>query len=957
MIRCPNCGTINRDGRRSCRKCGNALPQTKLRCPECGALNPVGNLFCDQCNARLISPEDVVPSEAESGKASDAAPVKGISLPTRSVEDDEEEDATLPDWLLELADDDTVIPATQVQPEPEQSGAEEDAGYPDWASGLVDEDAFDDEPTEEEPESDAFALEGGDLPDWLRDIEEPTEEPQAGSEAFSLNDEDLPDWLRDTGETADSTAPSYEETVEESEAEGPSLDDEDLPDWLRDVEAAEPEGAPSIEDAAATDAEAAPADWDIPDWLAEHADPSLMEGQEATGQALPDWLAERAEEIPTSSTSFDQSLPDWLQPAAELPAPEPEEEDISPTLEEAGGEFELPEAEPVSGFETEGLPDWLSEEFEEIEPEAEPAQPETELAEADLPDWLRGVDEDFEADLSGEPQRQESESGEAWPPAQPEPQIEPPTASDESVVAPLAEDEEEEPLPDWLADIEVTNEVDIEAATDVFAEELEESTPAEEPEVAIPDEAPEWLRDIAPPERPPEVQSGPPAFVGAEESDEETEGEEPEMAAPEEIPDWLKDLEPSSGEQSEPSAPSTAEEEPRPAMANLPAWMQGLRPPEGTGTAEEMQPFTEAAEAEGLVPAEIPDWVRALRPELEAGRAETPRAERIQKAASMEMEGPLSSLRGVLTETTIVDLPTDMDVSLTTVIPEDVREQAELWQGLLSRPRSVRRSVAQAKQRRRQGAVWVRMLLTAILFLGVLTGLWFMTPTMRISQTPSPQSAPGIGLFQSQLEQLRAGQTVLVAVEYGPAYADEMNAMAEALFEHLKDRQVNLKLVSTLPEGTGLSQAALMEVYGNHDAVLQRTYLVNQLPGVAGYLQSADAQEARHLVVLASRPDRVRWWVEQNAALQGIDGASPFPVSVAASASVGPLITPYLEESMVEGWLIGLPQTLTYRELRGFDNAAYGGIPDVLMFAHWIVAAFLLFGMLYHLARGRKGAG
>jgi hypothetical protein len=212
-------------------------------------------------------------------------------------------------------------------------------------------------------------------------------------------------------------------------------------------------------------------------------------------------------------------------------------------------------------------------------------------------------------------------------------------------------------------------------------------------------------------------------------------------------------------------------------------------------------------------------------------------------------------------------------------------------------------------------------------------------------------------LLRDQLEQLQAGDTVLMVVEYGPAYADEMNAMAEALLEHLQEREVSLRLASTLPEGTGLSHAAVTAVYGSDDVVLGRTYLVNQMPGVAGYLQSPDVQSAAHLVVLASRPSRIRWWVEQNAALAGVNGANPLPISVAASASAGPLISPYLDRTMVDGWIIGLPQTLTYRELRGFDNASYAGIPDVLMLAHWVAAGFLLFGLLYYLALGKKGAG
>lgn len=941
MIRCSNCGTINRDGRRSCRECGKALPQTKLRCPECGTLNPVGNLFCDQCNARLISPEDVVPSEAESKDDADAPPVMGISLPTRSVEGDDLEEASLPDWLRELADDETGVPTSPVQPsspEPADDGTDAEAGYPDWISGLVDEESFEEDASEETPDPDTF----------------------------SLDNDDLPDWLRDTEESGEPAGPAVEEPAEASpeEAETFSLDDEDLPDWLRDIEepAAPSYAAPSPEPRVNQEerGSAAESGTNLPDWLRAHADPSLAEGRAPTDQALPEWLTERVEEPSASAAPSSQPLPDWLQPTANPPADRQEEEaaeEFTPAPEESGdeeaGAFEPAETAPAPDFDSGGLPDWLSEEFEEIEPQpgTRPTASETtEAEEADLPDWLTAIGEDFE---------EEAEPAVEAPQPRSEPDFEP-QAEPQAVSEPTGAEhpDEAEEVPDWLADIEMTDEIDVEAATEVFAEEPDSERSLKARGGAIPDEVPDWLRDVAPAGRAPGPQQETPALIDSGDADEEPETPEPEVAEPEEVPDWLRDLEPSDVEAPERSAPLSAEaEEARPARARLPAWMQGLRPPNSAGGDEDISPFTEAAEAEGLVPAEIPEWVRALRPELETGGPDTPRSERIQKTASMEMEGPLASLRGVLNETAIVDLPTDTDVRLSAAIPEDVREQAELWQQLLSRPRSVKRSVAQAKQQRGTGAIAVRILLTAVLFLGALAGLWFLSPAMRVSQTPSPRNAPGVGMLWNQLEQLQAGDTVLVVTEYGPAYADEMNAMAEALLEHLQDREVDLKLVSTLPEGTGLSHAAVMAVYGNDDAVLQRTYLVNQLPGVASYLQSPDAQEAEHVVILASRPARVRWWIEQNAALQGADGAAPLPVSVAASASVGPMIAPYLEGTAVEGWLIGLPQTLAYREVRGFDNASYGGIPDVLMVTHWIVAAFLLFGLLYHLALGKKGAG
>ena len=841
-----------------------------------------------------------MPSEVEGEEESDAPPVKGISLPTRAIEDDDEEEAALPDWLLGLADQETTGPVSEAEPQSGEAGAEDEGGYPEWLSGLVDEEAFNGEEPEASPDADAFSLEDEYLPDWLRDVEEPDQPPQR------------------------------EEPQEASR------------DVLKEDVPAEPAGS----------------DWDVPDWLADHADPSLAEDYESTGQPLPDWLVEQGDELAVPSAPSAQSLPSWLQPGADEESSaeeEPEEiEAVAPPEEVLANPFEAPEPEPTPEFEldAEGLPAWLSEELEEREPEPEAQRPSErgEAEETALPEWLRDVDEELPEE--GEVETEALEVVEEEP--QPERQEDLAVDSEPVVKVPP---EDGEGVPAWLADIEVIDEVDVEAATEVFAQAPESVEPSEAPEITLPDDAPEWLRNIASSERPSVLQGETPPLIATEEEAEPGEPEA-EVAEPEEIPDWLRDLEPAAAEERYvPGSPSGEGREERPAPANLPAWMRGLKPPESAGEAEEVRSYTEAAEAEGLVPAEIPDWVRALRPDFEAGGAQTPRAERVQKAASLEMEGPLASLRGVLAETSIVDFPTDADVSLTVELPEDVRDQAELWQELLSRPRSVKRSVAQRGRQHGQGSTAVRLLLTAILWLGTLLGLWVLTPAMRISQSPSPQQAPGVGILRDQLDQLQPGDTVLIAVEYGPAYADEMNAMAEALLEHLEDREVNLRIASTRAEGIGLSQAAVMEVYGHDNAVLQRTYRANQMPGVARYLQSQEAQGAGQLLILASNPSRVRWWIEQNAALQGVEGVAPLPVSVAVSASVGPMIAPYLEQSLVDGWIIGLPQTLAYRELRGLDNASYAGIPDVLMLMHWVVAGFLLFGLLYHLALGKKGAG
>jgi predicted amidophosphoribosyltransferase len=50
-MRCSKCGSDNREGRKFCVQCGQAL---KLACPSCGAPSEPGERFCGDCGAALV---------------------------------------------------------------------------------------------------------------------------------------------------------------------------------------------------------------------------------------------------------------------------------------------------------------------------------------------------------------------------------------------------------------------------------------------------------------------------------------------------------------------------------------------------------------------------------------------------------------------------------------------------------------------------------------------------------------------------------------------------------------------------------------------------------------------------------------------------------------------------------------------------------------------------------------
>ncbi|HZT53133.1 MAG TPA: zinc-ribbon domain-containing protein, partial [Gaiellaceae bacterium] len=63
-MRCPACGTENREGRKFCSACGSGLAPA---CPSCGAPADPGDRFCGECGAALADaqPTDTAPPAAE----------------------------------------------------------------------------------------------------------------------------------------------------------------------------------------------------------------------------------------------------------------------------------------------------------------------------------------------------------------------------------------------------------------------------------------------------------------------------------------------------------------------------------------------------------------------------------------------------------------------------------------------------------------------------------------------------------------------------------------------------------------------------------------------------------------------------------------------------------------------------------------------------------------------------
>jgi hypothetical protein len=934
MTRCPSCGTHNQDSRKACSRCGKALPQTEIKCSDCGALNPVGNIFCDSCNARLILssqmiPPEVAPVQEETGLAQ---PLKGISLPSRAGVSQGSSTAAvdLPDWMLDLSPDDGFGAETE-----QASGVESsDGGYADWLSDLLDGDVqFAETDQAGEEGEGGLALAPEQLPDWL------AVGPAASAPAPIPEEaaEDLPDWLSSISDQLGPIAPESGES--EPRADQPF--EASLPDWLAgtaDVSVPS-KGTSSVQDSGA-----------LPDWLAGTADSSAPSRETPSGQdsdTLLDWFAgesfQDARQTPvvvdqpatTESSLFGDSF-GWLDDQEEIAR---RDAVLAAVDEAASANSDLPEwlaqaqrgdrDELVVGAATEAAPrqsdltDGLS----------------IDEAPLELPDWLatigHGEDDDSWSEAlpvsrvnpEAELPNGSAALSEAGPPARTEPQ-----ARKSAVLESDAEPFDEfGTTPDWLSGIGAHptggSSAVFTAATNDFEEDSSQS------------ESPAWMKGLA-------AGAGGisgarvPAFI----TDEFEEEGIPEEDEPVRAPDWLQNLEMGDPAQVD----DLSQVDVALDKADLPLWLQNLRPSEAGGSGKR----GDDAVADDLIPADIPDWVQAMRPV--PGERGNGARDRMGRATPAEAEGPLVGLPGVLPGLSLVDVPSETKVGFDHGIPEAVVKQAQLWQHLLEQPRSAERPITQAA-RGFQTSSAVRVILSLVLLLGVFAAILFLPEGMKLSQANPLQVAPGAADFVQRIDRIEPGQRVLLAFEYTPAYADEMAQMARPVLEHLDDRQAQLIIVSTIPEGTGLGLGLIAEVR-YEGLVTDAGYLSGNFNGIASFLDSAEARSVDHVVVLTSQSERLRWWIEQGA-LAGSQQQVGLPFSAGVSASVRPLVAPYLQARGVQGWIGGFSGALAYREVRGeLLTGFYARTWDVLMLAHWFAAALLFVGVLYSLVAGKKGA-
>ena len=711
----------------------------------------------------------------------------------------------------------------------------------------------------------------------------------------------------------------------------PSDSDEDVPDWLKDLGGDEPPqdaGAAEEEtlDWMADANDSAPEPGDTPA-LQSEADPDLLPADKpedesvsavppSEAEEVPDWLsADESEAAPVSvpasagEEEIQDEVPDWLS-------------NIRASEAENDSQPEISAAEDESS-ESEGDPEWLDRirehEDERLATDNQGEQEEAvfiddiQLEEGDeqsagdgieepqSPDWLSGLQSDQDAPEADEEQSLDEKSGMD--------QEESPSKVEgvTSILKPKAEKtlpETDDPIPDeTLAELREDRDKAVEGIDSEFPDLPKDSSFKDTGSL------PSWLVDMK--------RTGSLEESELPTNDADTFTREEFLSSPSEDED-SPELDLSLGE--------------------LPDWIS--ESDSAVDQTDEVVITPQGKVEDDVTPAEVPNWLNSMRP-VESPYAEEEGAEGVE-----ETIGPLAGLQNVLPaepEITLFEKPSAFSLNLETT--ESQQYNASLLDRMIDSDINPKKS-GTAAMALTQGVL--RWVIAGLIFFSLLIPI--LTGSQSIPLPPIENIPPETLRLQNLVSNLEQGTSILVAFDYQPGVSAEMHAAAAAVFDHLLLQGAQLVLVSTEPTGPALAENFLLKTQAaRHRQVSEKKYcnmgyisggtaaLLNLTGNPQQSLPTAvcDGQVVQNpwdfpplqnitgisdfamLIVLTDDAGTARAWIEQ---VQPALGDTPLMMII--SAQIEPLIRPYYqsEPKQVSAFVTGILGGAYYESSIGRDH-------------------------------------
>ena len=367
----------------------------------------------------------------------------------------------------------------------------------------------------------------------------------------------------------------------------------------------------------------------------------------------------------------------------------------------------------------------------------------------------------------------------------------------------------------------------------------------------------------------------------------------------------------------------------------MPDWLSQPEPTEET-PASQANINIPSEPSDSLAPVNLPSWVQAMRP-MEAVINE---ASAISADQTTEREGPLAGFRGLIPFAPIGSAQRPKPISLKLQATEDQQTSAALLEQIITgeataRPLKIAASVISQRALR-----WTLSALF-VLVLGVMVGAGTRLMPVLVSSTQMAE----ISNTSTLITNIPDGAPVLVVMDYEPALAGEMEAVAGPLLDQMVVlRHPTFTFVATSPNGSALVERLLTNTGINEPApdglgyqIGSQYFNVGYLPGgsagVRGFIEGPKTvmpsvnvnlfSDFAAVVVITDHAESGLVWIEQLELMKQTDPAlASQPLLAVASAQAGPLLQPYVLSKQVDEMLSGLPDAARYE----FVNNSRPGI-------------------------------
>ncbi len=503
------------------------------------------------------------------------------------------------------------------------------------------------------------------------------------------------------------------------------------------------------------------------------------------------------------------------------------------------------------------------------------------------------------------------------------------------------------------------------------------------PEVPVPGTAPftEWPSELEweglpssleiPPVEPPpemrtETEAVPPLGTGAEAFPAWLEewreaGQQPEEAIPE-VP-----FGPFEAEESPPVAPEGPAEAEQPALTEV--FLSAAETPvEAPSAPAEVPPFTDLE----AVLAEMPEWLQTLQPVPEEEGPAPSEATPAVEPAGVETRGPLAGLVDVLPLNPRLVEILGPAARLRSEPSPELLTRAQAWQSLRDQGLSFlpgERAVELVPAG--LGAALERWLLFALLIGALILGLYWPLPFFQTALLTPPQD------FLSQLDRVPSGGIALVAVDYGPDRAAELELYLQQTLDRLTARGIRVVTVSLSPWGAAQAALAVQARSDYGEQVVHLGYYPGQEVGVARLLtrpldplgvdyrgqplqglplardlgEGPLAGRLSVVVLITGSPEALRGWIQQARAV-----LSPqVPIIAAIGANIAPYAAPYRESGQLQAVAIGLRDALLLNgPVREGSPAFFDLQAQTLL--QVLIVALIGVGLVIRLVGGGRGA-